>query len=278
MKTLNIHNPFSALLKQGAPVFHAETVTSTMDVSKKLAGEGLPHGTVICADFQEAGRGRGSARQWQMEKMMSLPFTILLRYGQLENIPAALTLRCGLAVSLALEDIFSLYKKADANAAPVKVFVKWPNDIIIDSKKAGGILCESDGGNVYAGIGVNILQKRFPPRLSENATSIALVIDNEQLTINNEKNARDFRFTLLEMILIHLYNEIEISTDDSWRLRVEQRLYKKGAPVVFISGAADSGREVKGVIYGIGEGGELLIIPDGKTAPCPFITGELKIF
>ena len=50
MQQLAINNPFNA------PVYHEETVSSTMDISRKLAVDGEPHGTVIAADFQEAGK------------------------------------------------------------------------------------------------------------------------------------------------------------------------------------------------------------------------------
>ena len=121
MVTLKIDNPFNA------PVFHEDTVTSTMAVSRELASDGSVHGTVIMADFQSAGRGRIQNRTWEMESKMSLPFTLLLRFPAIEEIPSALTLRAGLAASLAIEDF----------APPLKgsVFVKWPNDIMIGSKK-----------------------------------------------------------------------------------------------------------------------------------------------
>jgi hypothetical protein len=56
---------------------------------------------------------------------------------------------------------------------------------------------------------------------------------------------------------------------------MEERLYKKNERVVFIEGAAGSDKKVTGCLAGIGESGELLIIPEGKTEVCSFITGEL---
>ncbi|MDR3146361.1 MAG: biotin--[acetyl-CoA-carboxylase] ligase, partial [Treponema sp.] len=58
MKTLAIANPF------GAPVYHRERVSSTMDEARILAAAGEAGGTVIAADFQEAGRGRTRGRTW----------------------------------------------------------------------------------------------------------------------------------------------------------------------------------------------------------------------
>ncbi|MDR0444657.1 MAG: biotin--[acetyl-CoA-carboxylase] ligase [Treponema sp.] len=249
MTKLEIHNPFNA------PVYHEETVTSTMDVSRELAASGEPHGTVIAADFQEKGRGRIRDRKWEMERG-NLPFTILLHYPRIEEIPQALTLRAGLAAALAIEDFCPSLKNT--------VMIKWPNDLFIGSKKTAGILCEADGGNVHIGIGINFAQKLFPDHLREKATSIALAA------------GRDFspcdRLRLLERVLVRLHAELETA---GWRERLQQRLYKNGEQVVFVEGAAGSKNSITGCLAGIGEGGELLIVPDGEREERCFITGEL---
>lgn len=282
MKRLAIHNPFNA------PVYHEETVTSTMDISRALAAKGEPHGTVIAADFQEAGRGRVRERPWDMDRRTSLPFTILLRYPRIESIPVALTLRTGLAVALAIED----FVPALAGVAPDTgaVLVKWPNDIMIrtpadstaqtagaaqtapkpqTAQKAAGILTEAHGGGtVFIGIGINVAQKEFPAFLRDKATSISLA--------SGIDIAPEARFALLEKILARLYSELETATD--WRNRLEERLYKKGEQVCFTEGAAGSDRIVEGRLAGIGAGGELLIVPQGESEPRAFITGELRVY
>jgi len=255
MTRLKIRNPFDA------PVYHEETVTSTMELSRALAKAGEPHGTVITADFQEAGRGRGQDRSWQMNRLENLPFTIMLRYPRIEDIPPALALRSGLAVSLAIEDFVPCLQGS--------VFVKWPNDIMIDSKKAAGILCEAAGGIIHIGVGINVAQKEFPPHLREKAVSIALAA--------NLDIAPGERFLLLERILTRLFDELSVPQNiTNWKSRLEQRLYKKGGQVVFVEGEAGSGREVRGRLAGIGEGGELLILTEGEKQPRSFVTGELK--
>jgi BirA family transcriptional regulator, biotin operon repressor / biotin---[acetyl-CoA-carboxylase] ligase len=266
MTVLKLRNPFNA------PVYHEETVSSTMDVSRKLAGEGTQHGSpngvVILADFQESGRGRKQDRKWEMESGANLSFTVLLKFPCIEEIPSALTLRAGLAVCLAIEDF--------APCLQGSCLVKWPNDILIKPvnsevyKKAVGILCEADGGNVHLGIGINTAQKEFPPHLREKAVSIALAAG---IDISREE-----RFILLEKILSYLYSELGAENANNWKPRLEQKLYKKNEQVLFIEGAAGSGKEVKGRLVGITENGELLIIPDGETQASSFITGELNFF
>jgi BirA family biotin operon repressor/biotin-[acetyl-CoA-carboxylase] ligase len=254
MQRLSVFNPFNA------PVFHEDTVDSTMEVSRVLARNGELHGAVIAADFQSAGRGRLKERAWQMDRGINLAFTVLLRFPGIEDIPPALTLRTGLAVSLAIEDF--------APALVGSVLIKWPNDVLIGKAKAVGILAEADGGNVHIGIGVNVGQKQFPDFLRGKATSIALAAGQEI--------ADGERYTLLEKILTRLHAEIGDHAN-GWRERIEARLYQRGRPVCFAEGPADSGKTVTGILSGIGPGGELLLMPDGGTEMASFTTGELRL-
>ena len=237
-----------------------------MDIARELASQGEAHGTVIAANFQEAGRGRVRDRSWNMEKQVSLPFTLLLRYPRLEEIPAAITLRAGLALALGIEDFIP--------ALAGQPLVKWPNDIMIGSKKAAGILTEAGGGTVYIGMGINVAQKEFPVFLREKAVSLSLAAKTEI--------ASEARFTLLEKILARLYAELEPCAESpaalDWRGRLEQRLYKKGETVRFVEGPAGSAKAVEGRLAGVGGGGELLIIPLGEICPRRFITGELQVY
>ena len=268
MRLLDLKNPFNA------PVYHEETLSSTMNEARRLAGQNAASGTVICTDFQEAGRGR-QGRPWHIDQAGNLMFTILLRYDNAGSIPKALTLRTGLAVSLAMED-FAPELKGD-------VFVKWPNDVMIFSHrtqaagKVAGILLETDGSNVFAGIGVNITQREFPEAFRSKAASLV------QFLPELPENAR---FILLEKILVRLYEEIASLAQSnlsrinnvSWREVLLSRLYKKGEIVVFAEGAADSTKLIKGILSGIGPDGELLIIPEGEKNVKSFTAGELRVY
>ncbi|WP_043923052.1 biotin--[acetyl-CoA-carboxylase] ligase [Leadbettera azotonutricia] len=254
MIQLDLQNPF------GAPVYFEETLPSTMDVSRVLAARGEPHGTVIAADFQEKGRGRIPGRPWKMDKGVSLSFTLFFAFKDFFAIPRALTLRTGLAISLAIEDF--------APSLAARVQVKWPNDIMVDSKKVAGILTEGDGKNVFIGIGVNVGQKEFPEALRGKAVSIFQALGDQEIPE---------RFDLLEKILKHLYLELN-NAAPPWRSSLEARLYRKGEMIRFIDGAAESGRVVEGLLSGIGRDGELLIKPDGEKDPRAFVTGELDVY
>jgi BirA family biotin operon repressor/biotin-[acetyl-CoA-carboxylase] ligase len=261
MKLLKLNNPF------GAPIYHEETVSSTFDLARILAAQNEPHGTVITADFQEAGRGRLD-RLWVTERGKSLMFTIILRYASAyataSSIPAALTLRTGLAVSLAIEDL------APALAG-ASVQIKWPNDVMINGRKAAGILTEADGENVFIGVGVNVAQEEFPEQYRSKAGSI---IHSFPALSENAS------FDLLEKILSRLYDEIEKppTGTEAWRERLLTRLYKRGETVTFAEGAADSEDLVEGILSGLGPGGALIIIPKGEEKERSFVTGELRVY
>jgi len=270
MRPLDLKNPF------GAPVYHAETVSSTFDVSRGLAGEGKRHGTVITADFQEAGRGR-AMRPWTAEQGKNLLFTILLHYGDSSSIPPALTLRTGLAVSLAIEDLVPPLAGS--------VTVKWPNDIMIGVRKTAGILTEWDGRTVYIGVGVNVFQRDFPGEYRAKAGSIIQSypdLGDANFIGDTNKVGENVRFDLLEMILSRLYDEIEEPRSDAsredWRKRLDKRLYKRGETVAFAPGTADSECLVEGILSGIGPEGELLIIPEGEEKELAFMSGELRVY
>ncbi|GHT65718.1 hypothetical protein FACS1894110_08170 [Spirochaetia bacterium] len=268
MEQLDLFNPF------GAPVYHAVTVSSTMDESRLLAEQGLPHGTVFTADFQEAGRGRGRSRLWLADRGKNLFFTILLRYQKIEDIPQAITLKAGLAIARAIED----FAPPLANT----VQVKWPNDIMIGDKKISGILTEGDGKQVFIGIGVNVAQTEFPAELRSKAGSIAVALGAVGSGAPEPLPAES-RFSLLEKILLRLYGELETTKDGGsgsgpWQERLTERLYRKGEQICFIDGAVDSGKEVTGRLTGIGSGGELLIVPTGESEARAFVTGELRVY
>lgn len=272
MNILDLRNPF------GAPVYHADTVSSTFDTARALAAKGAAHGTVICADFQESGRGR-QGRSWTAERGKNLLFTILLRYGSISFIPVALTLKTGLALSLALEDLVP--------ALQGSVKVKWPNDVMIksvkaqdknkaqDAFKAAGILTETDGENVFIGLGVNLAQTEFPGVYRSRAGSIVQACPD----LGDGSLIENFRFLLLEQILTRLYEEISApQSAGPWQERLMERLYKKGETVSFAEGSAASDHVIEGTLSGLGPGGELLIIPSGETEKRAFVNGELRVY
>jgi BirA family biotin operon repressor/biotin-[acetyl-CoA-carboxylase] ligase len=151
----------------GQRVVCYESVSSTNDVAKQLAEEGAVEGTLIVADEQISGRGR-HARRWHASAGKSLLLSIILRPPlKPEQLPHLL-MSSALAVAQAIE-----------HSTGLVAHFKWPNDILLGGKKAGGILTETSliGEELaYAviGVGLNVnLDVDDFPEIAATATSLS---------------------------------------------------------------------------------------------------------
>jgi BirA family biotin operon repressor/biotin-[acetyl-CoA-carboxylase] ligase len=145
---------------------HFSVVTGSTNLDAVDAGRaGASHGSVFFADEQTAGRGRGD-HAWQSAAAQGLYVSILLRPAMKTADLPMLPLAAGLAAA-----------KAVASVSDLTVDLRWPNDILIGSRKAGGILVESKAEGqavsfVVVGIGINVHQRAFDPGLSTPGTSL----------------------------------------------------------------------------------------------------------
>ena len=152
----------------GCRIHYFEEVESTQNLARNLAAEGAPQGTVVIAETQSAGRGR-MGRGWHSPPGVNLYTTIILRSRLAMPEVPRLSLVAGVAAAEALEDV-----------APGIVQLKWPNDIWLNGRKAGGIIAEAvtDSTNhltcVLLGIGLNLNLSAddVPPELRERAISV----------------------------------------------------------------------------------------------------------
>jgi len=134
---------------------------STNAEALRLAAAGATAGTVVVADTQSAGRGRLDRTWWSEPGSALLASWILRPSLDPERLPL-LALLAGVAAA-----------RATSVAGSVGVRLKWPNDLVVDDRKLGGILSESDGrGAVVIGVGVNVRQTEFPPDIAAIATSV----------------------------------------------------------------------------------------------------------
>jgi BirA family biotin operon repressor/biotin-[acetyl-CoA-carboxylase] ligase len=265
LKLLDIKNPF------GGPVYYFDSCTSTMDEARRLSEES-PAGTVAAAALQTHGRGRFPSRPWTASAGKNLIFTLILRYEGFQSVPAAITLRSGIAVAQAIEAL-------EPVLAP-RIALKWPNDVMLGGKKCAGLIAESDGSVVLIGIGVNVAEsfRGQAGKAVPNAVSIA-----EALGALDESAADAYREAphrvplLLEKVLYALSDTLSSRFDGLWQEEFERSLYLKGQTVSFLTGAAEASRTVTGILIGINSGGELLVIPDGKTEAEIFAAGETLI-
>lgn len=158
-----------------------DTVDSTNTYAMHLAADGAPHGTVVLADAQSAGRGR-MGRNFSSPAGKGLYLSVILRPDCPPEALMHLTCAVGVAAANAVE-----------NECGINVGLKWINDLIVGKRKLGGILTQmrvdpATRAVDYAvvGIGINCLQaaEDFPEDVRPIATSLALCgaqIDREAL-------------------------------------------------------------------------------------------------
>lgn len=198
----------------------------------------VPEGTLVITHNQTAGRGQRS-NQWHAEPGLNLTFSILLTPRFLAPKDQFLLSK---AVALAVADTVADFTSVTAR-------VKWPNDVIVDGKKASGILIENQlEGSTYAtavvGIGLNVNQTEFSV---PTATSLRRVTDHE-LDLNN----------VLESACCHLEARYLQMKSSQWQMLnydYERALHWRGERHQFSA----RGRTFEGVIEGVDERGFLVV-------------------
>jgi len=150
----------------GPSIIRLTSTSSTMDALHALAEAGAPAGTAVVAEVQEAGRG-SRGRDWS-----SPPGGLWLSVLARPEAAAieVLSLRVGLAVAEVLDGL----------GAGGRIALKWPNDLMLDDRKCGGILCEArwQGASpawVAIGLGLNVANT-LPRALADSAAQLAAVL------------------------------------------------------------------------------------------------------
>ncbi len=151
----------------GKKIVYFDVTDSTNIQAKRLAEEGAPHGTLVIAGRQEAGRGR-RGRAWESPAQDGVFMTVLLRPDLKPKDASMLTLVAAMAVAKAVRQLYGL-----------PAMIKWPNDVLLSGKKICGILTEMsaeiDSVNyLVTGIGINVSNRKFEGEVSQMATSILL--------------------------------------------------------------------------------------------------------
>lgn len=174
----------------GRFLVYREVLNSTMDLAAREAKEGAPHGTLVFAEEQTAGRGR-RGRSFYSPARQNLYFTLVLRCPV--EVHQRLPLIVPLAVCTAIQ--------AEAPAARIK----WPNDIWVGDRKLAGMLIDAElspaGAVALPGIGINVnADPTVVPELRDIATSLARELG---------------RPVEREALLARICNELERLLDDS---------------------------------------------------------------
>ena len=147
----------------GKNIIHLETVDSTNEYLKRI-GNWVEEGTIVISDEQTKGKGRWG-RQWESQSKEGVWMSMIIR-PNIEPIRAPfITLIAGASIVKSLNNLM------------IPGEIKWPNDIILNNKKIGGVLTElsadiSKVNHVIVGIGINVKNKKFEGELEEKATSL----------------------------------------------------------------------------------------------------------
>lgn len=188
----------------GRKILVFSSTSSTNDIAAEYAKNDANDGLVVFAEEQSAGRGRAGAK-WHSNRAESILCSIVLANSGIGA--ELLCLACAVAVAEAIGDTGSAQAK-----------IKWPNDIMLNGKKVGGILLKSRPGatahTYIIGIGINCHQNKdsFPAELQSIATSI----DMESQTACD-------RITLAKRLLTSVDHWLEVAIHasqkviDQWR-------------------------------------------------------------
>jgi BirA family biotin operon repressor/biotin-[acetyl-CoA-carboxylase] ligase len=224
------------------------SIDSTNAKAKQEAESGAPHGSVIVADRQTAGRGR-RGRDWDSPSGKNLYFSLLIRPDFPPDKASMLTLVISLSVTRAIRSL----THTDAR-------IKWPNDVVIHGRKVCGILTEMSTETDYIhyiiiGVGVNVGRQDFPPEISDKASSL-----------EQEGASGMSRSLLLASILKNFEQDYAaFLSDGGGGLTLLTKEYTdwcvNGNEQVRV---LDPAGEYTGIARGINTSGELLVeIPDG---------------
>lgn len=228
-------------IRFGRNAHYFDSVESTQKELHALARKGAPEGTLVVADRQWSGKGR-LGRSWHSPPGTGIWMSLLLRpLLELRQCPQ-LTLVAAIAIAETIREQIEL-----------PVMVKWPNDLLLDGKKIGGILtelrAESDCVDyIVLGIGINVNTTEFPPELTDQASSLALA------------KGQPIRRTLLLQRLLekleNLYQMYESRGFAPLKPRWEALALGMGKPVIVRRVNQDP---LEGTAMGLDEDGALLV-------------------
>lgn len=242
----------------GRPAIFKDVTDSTNSDALELGRGDAPHGTIVCAEEQRAGRGR-MGRTWESARGLNLYLSMLLRPAVAPARAPQLSLVAGVAVAETL------------SALGVEARIKWPNDIVAGKRKLCGILTEvaAEGGrvsHVVVGVGVNLnsLASDFPPALRARATSVRMVTGR---TVDRGSFLRSLLLSFEGAYTRYLDGGFA-AVAPAWR----RRSYLQGRPVE-VEGV---GSTVSGRCLGVDDDGALLV-DTGGGVPVRVMAGDVTL-
>jgi BirA family biotin operon repressor/biotin-[acetyl-CoA-carboxylase] ligase len=241
----------------GSAVLYKEQVDSTNDWAKEVFTQRPEEGLVVLAGSQTSGRGR-HGRAWHSEPHTGVYLSIVLRPGIGRESYSLLTLMAGVACATAVNQFAATQAK-----------LKWPNDILVNGKKLGGILSEyclsvNNDEAAVIGIGLNVNQSEFPGELQSTATSLKIATGTQQ-----------DRLAVTVALLNHLDREYDAFLSHGpgpMMARWDRLSMLTGRQVILLRG----NKRVAGTTLGLSETGNLLLqTDDGRKLS--FDSGEVSL-
>ena len=229
----------------GREIITLEQTASTMDIAREMLKEGAIEGTTIFVEEQTQGRGR-TGKEWSCKKGKGLLLTVILRPVIQPEKSYFLIVFTAVAIVKTIRDMFKL---------PVEI--DWPNDLVINKKKLGGVMVETQNhtgkpNDYVVGIGINVNLKKheLPEDINQPATSLTI-----------EKEAFIDRTSFARALLQNL---------DSWYLILKDERYEyiveKWEEFCMNIGRRVNVRNAKteltGTFLGISNNGELILLLD----------------
>lgn len=244
----------------GRTVVYMPEMASTNDLARQMARDGAPHGTLVVADTQTAGRGR-RGRTWVSPPGAGLWMSILLRPPLPPTEVTLFPLLAGVAVTQVLRQWYGM-----------PALLKWPNDVLVAERKICGILLEMSAEadvlhHLVLGIGVNVnlVRADFPPDLQDHATSLQLEMGEPQA-----------RVPLLRRIITEIEREyIRFISEGPGCLLNQARLLSATMGKTVDVKSADS-TVFTGTAIAIADDGALLV-RDATGLERPFYAGDVSV-
>ena len=151
--------------KIGRRIEYLKSTDSTnQTIFRFFKNQKMKDGNVLITDEQKSGKGR-RGNHWFSSSEKSLTFSLLIENSD-KLLNKKLPLVCGIAIVKAIKEIADI----DCN-------LKWPNDVLYDSRKIAGVLIEQKQNHFIVGIGINVNNTKFPKSIEKKASSLELILD-----------------------------------------------------------------------------------------------------
>ena len=257
LNQVEIEQNISSYKLSNAPqIIYLDEVDSTNNYARLMADK-INSDFLVVADMQTLGKGR-MGRSWSSPAGTGIFMSLCIKPEIAVEKASMITLVTAISICDAIEELY-----------PISSTIKWPNDIVINSKKISGILTEMssdmDGIKyIISGMGINVNNKEFPDDIKDMASSLLL-----------ETGILADRSKLIAAVIYHFYKNMNIflKTGDMSGLKenYENHLVNIGKDVKIL----DPKGIYQGIALGIDETGALLVNVEGKIKR--IISGEVSV-